>query len=105
MADWPRWIDDETVDSSAMCIAYITWVRSERKSGREPELLPEVKHFPANSFPCATGVNLPWIPCNTVLCSRCASGRGGYKFRWYSQKWHGVYMNYRRPGSWVMAVP
>ena len=105
MADWPRWIDDETVDSSAMCIAYIEWVRSERLSGREPELLPEVRHFPQEAFTCLSGVNLPWIPCKTLACNRCLGERGGYKFRWYSHKWQEMYMNYKRPGSWVVEVP
>ena len=103
MADWPRWIDDETVDSSAMCIGYIQWVRSERSNGRETQLLPEVKHLPHGPFmnDCS-GVNLPWIPCETVSCKRCMDGSGGYKFRWYSHNWQEMYMKHKRPGSWVM---
>ena len=112
MADWPRWIDDATVDSSAMAIAYIQWVRSERLSGREPELLPEVRHFPQVTAAeticqssCLSGVDLPWIPCTTLACDRCLGERGGYKFRWYSHKWQEMYRNYKRPGSWVVGVP
>ena len=101
MADWPRWIDDETVDSSAMFIAYIDWFRSECLSGREPELLPERRHLPYQVWVDSSGVDLPWIPCQTVACNRCRIGRGGYKFRWYSQKWQEVYMHHKRPGSWV----
>jgi hypothetical protein len=102
MADWPRWIDDETVDSSAMCIGYIQWVRSERLNGRETELLPEVKHLPHQAFvDNCSGVNLPWIPCGTVSCDRCTREAGGYKFRWYSHQWQERYMQLKRSGSWV----
>ena len=101
MADLPRWIDDETVDSSAMCVGYIDWVRGERSNGRGPELLPEILHTPYLLVDNASGVNLPWLPCAKVACGRCMAGKGGYQFRWYSHKWHEVYMTHRRPGAWV----
>ena len=105
MADWPRWIENNTVDSSAMCIGYMEWVRIERSQGREPVLLPEIRHAPYGILmdfvvDNTSGVDLPWRLCMTEGCERCTTRRGGYKFRWYSHLWQDTYMKFKRPDSW-----
>ena len=106
MAHFPRWIEHSTVDSAAMCIGYVEWVRKEHKKGRDPVLLPEIRHYPYDlligvEVKSASGIDLPWLPCATVNCERCQMGRSGYKFRWYSKMWEKAYMKLRREGSWA----
>ena len=106
MAHFPRWIENSSADSTAMSIGYMEWVRKERKNGRDPILLPEIRHYPYNALldlitEPASGVDLPWLPCSTANCERCENKRGGFKFRWYSRQWNKIYMQCKRPGSWV----
>ena len=108
MAHLPRWIEDTTVDSSAMCIGYMHWVRKERKKGRDPILLPEIRHYPyifviEGVTVNASDVDLPWSKCTTVNCERCRLGKNGYKFRWYSKKWEKTYMQHKREGTGTWA--
>ena len=106
MAHFPRWIEHSSVDSAAMCVAYIRWIRKQHKKGEDPVLLPEIRHFPYDmglgvELPCFSGTDLPWTPCATANCERCKVGKGGYKFRWYSKMWEKDYMKLRREGSWA----
>ena len=33
------------------------------------------------------GRHLPAVPCSEAGCERCATGRGGYQFRWVDARW------------------
>ena len=110
MAHFPRWIEDPTVDSIAMCVGYMEWVRKERKKGRDPILLPEKRHYPyifviEGVTKNASGIDLPWSKCTTINCERCRLGRNGYTFRWYSKKWEKTYMQHKREGTWAPGGP
>ena len=126
MAHLPRWIDSPIVDSSAMWLARHTLIRKlkdEREtiimtiaSARDNELVElvrtgdalsvqineleslfEIRHAPFDSGP---EPEYAWRQCTTADCARCASSRGGYKFRWYSRSWAKTDNESKRPGSW-----
>ena len=107
MANWPRWIEDDCVDSKAMLSAYLWYCGSRsdgvlsNDDGATITLLPMIVHNTSGPEPLVpTGVTL--LRCTTQGCQRCAQMRGGYKFRWYYQGWYAKYVDMSRPGAWTL---
>ena len=103
MAHLPRWIDDSSLDSSAMLSAFLGWTRH----ASEAELADTVPHlFMIEHAPCLAeptsinGVAMPRRMCQDPACRRCRSGQGGYQFRWADMRWIPLYQDMRRPGSY-----
>ena len=102
-ADWPEWIDNDTVDSMAMLGAFLATpgIKDEPYYGKlRMELhidVEDVEPYPSPAY--------VYAPCSTPIeeCNRCRDKRGGYKFRWYSKKWALKYMEIARkaPNGWV----
>ena len=102
MANLPRWIDDDRVDSQAMLSAYMGYLGDTGVENKEQlDKLPMVVHksmFPEPVAP--SGVQV--VKCTTEDCQRCAQRRGGYKFRWFSLAWYDRYLGMARPGAWTL---
>jgi len=106
MAHWPRWLDDTTVDSSAMAIAYSAWYKRQEP---QPSLLPMFIHQagPEREYMLAS-VQDPGtyeVQCRVPACWRCRTGKGGFAFRWYSRDWYDEYVRWARPGAWTQVGP
>ncbi len=99
MADLPRWIDDETVDSQAMLSAYMHY--EWKTIGREKEMLDalwtiehdfgqktEIEKDTFFHFGQKVWTGMVVKPCERLDCCRCISGTGGYQFRWYGTRWY-----------------
>ena len=43
---------------------------------------------------------LPTRPFDAQRCERCRTGRGGYAFKWYHQRWRATYDRLRRENTW-----
>ena len=107
MANWPRWIEDDSVDSRAMLSAYHEYCCNRSNGvvsdddGATITLLPMIVHKSADLDPLVpTGVTLE--KCTTQGCRRCAQLCGGYKFRWYYHAWYAKYVKLSRPGAWTL---
>ena len=110
MAHWPRWIDNDGVDSQAMLGSYLNYVTELEQNNRPMPwfygLLWDVVHRERTTVwnYMAERVDPPCLvlhrPCLAPHCARCEEGRGGYQFRWYSALWAANYNRIRRPGSW-----
>ena len=118
MANLPRWINDSTVDSSAMMCAYQRWV--QQKGVTVGPLhgvvgpLPVIEHrSPQTVHLAGCRITPKLIPtpgtygveCQEDNCVRCLSGRGGYQFRWYCTEWHDDYVAWARAGAWTPTGP
>jgi hypothetical protein len=112
--DLPRWVNAGTVDSPAMLTAFLGFLRScsEDESTELAELFsiehtirPTVTVLGQVLRPDPVPSPVPAHPCVAPGCARCASGRGGYQFRWYSPRWGEAYRRNRRPGSWEPGHP
>ena len=96
MADFPRWVDREGVDSYAMYSAYLHYQFHTKKThfndvaGWQPVwwghlhmILHRVERVPGIVVrPDTQGVKCR--DCDRRPCSRCDAGVGGYQLRWYS---------------------
>ena len=112
MADFPRWVDQEDVDSAAMYSAYLSYEHEMRKMYfvDTPAARPMwsghlfmINHrvsLPPRGFVCPDAPNVPGRSCEREHCQRCLTGKGGYQFRWYSCYWGKFYNDRRRAGSW-----
>ena len=108
MADWPRWILDSTVDSSAMLYAYTKWADAQPGhveplcviEHRMPETV-EIAGFQIMPKKATTKGTFE-RPCTDLGCERCRTGRGGYQFRWYSAMWYDEYVRNARVGAWTL---
>ena len=103
MADWPRWLEED-VDSQAMLSAYL-WYQNCSKQTMGP--LPLIVHRcsftePLTEPPAPPGTTN--VLCTAENCQRCLSGRGGYRFRWYSRHWIDRYKMMARKGAWGATV-
>ena len=100
MADWPRWLEED-VDSQAMLSAY-QWYLHVSKQTMGP--LPIIVHRSAFTEPLPAPKGTMNILCTAESCERCLSGRGGYRFRWYSRHWIDRYKTMAREGAWGATV-
>ena len=100
MADWPRWLEED-VDSQAMLSAY-QWYLHVSKKTMGP--LPMIVHRSAFTEPPPAPKGTINILCTTESCERCLSGKGGYRFRWYSRHWIDRYKMMAREGAWGTTV-
>ena len=100
MADWPRWLEED-VDSQAMLSAYL-WYQHTSKQTMGP--LPLIVHRCSFTEPPPAPPGTTNILCTAANCQRCLSGRGGYRFRWYSRHWIDRYKKYAREGAWGATV-
>ena len=110
MAHWPRWIDDDTVDSAVMLGAYVRYIAERDRVGDPVPAcfghLWTVEHRKVLSIwdvvatPVEPPVALLHRQCNGVGCLRCQEGRGGFQFRWYCAAWAKYYNQQRRAGAW-----
>ena len=97
MGDWPRWIDDSTVDSQAMLSAYLSVYGTPQAPRSMTAPLTVFEHLPALSpTPLGTTGKL----CQSPDCRRCVEGRGGFVFRWFHHSWMTKYLQLKRPGAW-----
>ena len=120
MANYPRWVDEERVDSAAMYSAYLqyqAWTcrevmfQDDTKEKWAPIWWGHLRciHHRAilPAWAAALHIRTPSEPgvkrvdCTQPRCQRCAEGKGGYQFRWYSPLWAKEYNIRRREGSWV----
>jgi len=121
MANLPKWIENERLDSAAMYSAYLQYFQNaplaeqvklghltfiEHRWGEplrvsftgEPlPVPPDTWSIPGPYTPCVTK-----IKCSNMFCSRCIAGRGGYQFRWYDKRWYDKYIQIMRPGAWTL---
>ena len=100
MADWPRWLEED-VDSQAMLSAYL-WYQHTSKQTMGP--LPLIVHRSSFTEPLPAPTGTTNILCTAENCQRCLSGRGGYRFRWYSRHWIDRYKVMARKGAWGATV-
>ena len=116
MGDFPRWVDSEDVDSSAMFSAYMSYdlMMKECHFGNEASWRPvwhghlfminhRVRHVEGVVRVAPPGV--PGRDCQQRPCRRCETLAGGVQFRWYSRYWAKFYNERRRPGSWEAPEP
>ena len=94
--DLPRWVSSRLVDSEAMLSAFMKYqmecTTEEKMAVAE---LYAIDHAMQETIvvngkvlrPQRMEGPVPRIPCVDRNCERCSTGRGGYKFRWYSEKW------------------
>ena len=107
MASWPRWVNDDTVDSTAMLEAYLYTRRQLSEEEQELLWLASENHLDG-WMGVVSNVTPPGIVEEACRegpvggCARCTARRGGYKFRWYDQRWYARYVQHRRDGAWVM---
>ena len=102
MAHWPRWVDEPTIDSTAMLSAYMKWAASATESelGATIPYLYTVEHLPVIAEAgYIGGIRMPAKVCDTPDCARCLTGASGYKFRWVDRRWLATYQELKRPGS------
>ena len=121
MADLPRWVDLDNVDSQAMLNAFLRYINDARRvleKAMGPGLswqptfeghLWSIVHQdpPWMTFMGAQAVhlsNIPERPCTQRACSRC-NIKGGWQFKWFSPYWVKLYNEQRRPGSWTALEP
>ena len=99
MANFPRWVDNKKVDSSAMLSAYINTVRpTDWWFG---QLVMWDHKMDDGGIPNAfQNPSVIKAKCNSDGCPRCMARAGGYKFRWYHDSWGAKYSNMARPGAW-----
>ena len=115
MADFPRWVDREDVDSQAMYSAILNYqfvtknAHFSDAAGWRPVWyghLHMINHRANVSNlirPDQTSVKN--IDCKQRPCRRCDAGVGGYQFRWYSPLWAKWYNKTRREGAWKAPEP
>ena len=118
MADLPRWVDQDDVDSTAMLNAFVryhyeTSVALQEKHGvsYQPIWEGQLWSIMHRDPPCVADLlkgpmpmRIPQRPCQKPVCARCGV-RGGFVFRWYSPYWAKYYNELRRPGSWKAPEP
>ena len=103
MANLPRWIESWKCDSQAMYSAFSKYCWSCSNAAEQNDLaaLYAFIHY----HPDASETNLPIvvnIQCQGTGCRRCASGAGGYVFRWYDKRWYTDYILLKRDGAWTL---
>ena len=110
----PRWVDSASVDSQAMLSAFLGFLGNctDDEATELAELFsiehaiqPTITVLGQVLRPEPVPSPVPAHPCVASGCARCASGRGGYQFRWYSPRWGEAYRRTRRPGSWEPGQP
>ena len=111
MADWPRWIEDEWVDSAAMLLAYYDYQTDCESRGVIPwwtGFLNTIEHRDLEIAGIAKKV-VPGpddvtytvsVECKVRNCWRCCLRRGGFQFHWYCTAWAQKYNENRHPDSW-----
>jgi hypothetical protein len=113
MAHLPRWIARRDVDSQAMLGAFTHWYGKASPVDRDQtRMLYLVEHSmdPLHGFHgiesrFGDGHVIPSVPCSEPGCVRCTTGRGGYKFRWFDERWADAYNRSRRAGSTALPLP
>ena len=108
MADWPRWIEDERVDSAAMLLAYYDYQTDCESRGVIPwwtGFLTCVEHrdlkIGQKVVPGPDDVTYTVsVKCNARNCLRCSTRYGGFQFRWYCTAWAQKYNENRHADSW-----
>jgi len=109
MAHFPRWIDDETVDSTALYTAYLGVVtevfqnRMDRPAwmSSQPSLPCEIHQGRVPRSAKQLNCVVVDVPCTTKNCQRCEKKLGGYKFRWYCADFENVYRQQAKAGAWM----
>ena len=107
----PRYVDRDDVDSSAMLGAAAHSLHLDRQLwetigvwGRLPITLHWAGHFETEEIIIPPGFYA--LKCKEgTNCTRCATGRGGYKFRWFSPLWTQAYVAGARKGAWLPGQP
>ena len=112
----PRWVPMANVDTSAMFIAFMHWYRQPASrrvfnAMHMDQIITMVDHGAIAPATDTEWVEDHYVPirkvlCDGILCKRCQAHGGsqlpnGYIFRWFSPFWESVYMDFRRPNSWV----
>jgi hypothetical protein len=100
MADLPRWIDSDRVDSQAMYSAYFPQTKPTDPWFGHLKLILHRGPQPDGRM---YGVKI--VQCQAENCSRCAEGKGGYQFRWYCVRWEAGYLRLKRPNPDVWVPP
>ena len=110
MAHFPRWIDNDLVDSAAMFSAYMEFLDACAPTDFPPFVhhLYTVDHrhvyIPGveEVHPAVHGIVIPSRACLRTPCRRCETLSGGYQFRWFSLDWYPGYLRRARPGAWTL---
>ena len=107
----PRYVDRDDVDSSAMLGAAAHSLHLDRQLweaigvwGRLPITLHGAGPLEAEELTIPPGFYV--TKCmEGSNCARCTTGRGGYKFRWFSPLWAQAYLAGAREGAWMPGQP
>ncbi len=112
MANFPRWIDDENVDSAAMLAVFHQYKGNTSGEGRDSlNQLWTIEHqsspvvYIGSQAVMPTKVSPPDLlerPCMQANCLRCENKSGGYQFRWYDERWYASYLCTARDGTWSL---
>ena len=118
MADFPRWLDRQDVDSAAMYSAFLGYQLSMRE--KYPHITGAYRPVWDGQLilidhrkPDIEGVCIPRdvaqgrvriVDCRQQPCRRCEEKRGGYQFRWFCSCWAKFYNQVRREGAWEAPV-
>ena len=95
MADLPRWIPSNLVDSEAMLAAFLAYtarcspeemLAAAQLYGIEHASPATINLFGVEIEPTPTPAPIPMRPCTGLGCRRCETRQGGYQFRWFSWK-------------------
>ena len=101
MADLPRWIRTDRVDSVAMYSAYKDTVRET-----DPWFGKLTMRIHAGEGQVRPVRRVTVIPCVRVDCYLCNAKLGGYTFRWYHKSWRDRYLQYATKADlWMIEDP
>ena len=101
MADLPRWIRTDRVDSQAMFSAYIATVKET-----DPWFGKLTMRIHACDGEIRPLSSVTMISCVRMDCNRCRNRWGGYVFRWYRKSWYDKYLKMaRRADVWMLGDP
>ena len=106
----PQWVDHRAVDSPAMLSAFLQWHSYADLEEKEATAdLFIIDHTMNTKVKNENGkkrevrqssAGRPSKRCTKYQCLRCQTGRGGYQFRWFDQRWVEGYRSMRRERAW-----
>ncbi len=101
MADLPRWIRTDRVESKAMWKAYKQTVQKN-----DPWYGKLTMRICASDDPPKSRPQVTMTPCAELDCYRCRHRLGGYTFKWYHNSWYQKYLDQaQKCDLWMVEDP